>query len=78
MLTQDFTDLERKAAMAELSGRVRLMFLVMRNVPRWMTYAYVRLVVVRLAGAGWVEDCKRQLSPPDLRSPVLVDGLMCR
>lgn len=75
---QGFTDLERKAALAELAGRTRLMFLVMRNVPLWIIHAYVRLVVVRQAGAGWIEDCKKQMSPPDLRCPVLVNGVMHR
>ena len=78
MIAQDFTDIERKAALAELSGRTRLMFLVMRNAPQWMIHAYVRLVVVRMAGGGWVEDAKKQMSSADQHNPVLIDGLMYR
>ena len=43
-----------------------------------MINAYVRLVVVRNAGTGWIEDAKKRMSPPDLHNPVLADGLMYR
>jgi len=76
---QDITDTERKKAMAELSGRTRMMFQVMRMAPQWMIHAYIRLAVVRTAGKGWVEYCKKQFSPPDLRNPALNElGLLHR
>ncbi|XP_024391006.1 uncharacterized protein [Physcomitrium patens] len=62
---KDFTDTQRKAAMAEITIGSRLMFLLVRQVPQWMVYAYVRHVVVRTVGARWVASAKKQLSPPD-------------
>lgn len=76
---QEFTDTERKTAMADLPGRTRVMLRVMRMAPQWMIHAYIRLAVVKTAGKGWVEYCKKQLSPPDLRNPAITEaGLMDR
>lgn len=64
---QGISEADRKMLFGHITPRSRQSFGIVRKVPHWMVYAYVRHFIAPAAGKKWVADAKKSLSPPDVR-----------
>ena len=73
---QGISEDERNKLIAKITPRSRSTFGIVRRVPKWMLYAYVRYFIVPSVGTKWVEDATNRLSPPDAKNLREVSGHM--
>ncbi|XP_024393681.1 uncharacterized protein [Physcomitrium patens] len=62
------SEIERNTLIGSTTERSRKTHAIIRKVPQWMLYAYVRYFIVPTVGTKWVEDAKSRLSPPDAQN----------
>lgn len=64
---QGISEAERKMLFGHITPKSRNSLGIVRKLPHWLVYAYVRHFIAPKAGEKWVADAKKSLAPPDVR-----------